>query len=130
MLDSKPVEALQVQLEAQGHRDAGPVEFALSVFDLGGGCIFGFASERAARFSIRIEPGEARGVLCELPSLNLMPGTYFLTAAVISSQGRTLLDAAQEIFRFEVVERDVYGTGIPPKGPAVVFVDSNWRLVH
>lgn len=87
------------------------------------------------RLTMRETHGEAPAmneggkVTLEIPSLPLLPGSYYLQIGLVSS-GR-LVDLAENALLFEVQERAVYPTAkLPARGRAVVFTPCEWKLEY
>ncbi|MFO7654956.1 MAG: ABC transporter ATP-binding protein [Candidatus Krumholzibacteriia bacterium] len=67
-------------------------------------------------------------VECTLPDLRLVPGTYWLKLTV--GLPRRDLDDIDNAATFEVLPRDVYGTGdLPDPNHGLMIQHSQWRLV-
>jgi lipopolysaccharide transport system ATP-binding protein len=67
----------------------------------------------------------AQTVVCELPSLTLVPGEYRLRLALLVAG--TEIDAVEDAARLEVVPADYYGSGRLPRSGALVL-PQRWRL--
>lgn len=69
-----------------------------------------------------------QGVLiCEIPSLHLLQGTYQINLYVANSIGN--IDIIRPAILFNVIEADVYKTGQPPRsGHGLYFEPAIWRL--
>lgn len=87
------------------------------------------------RLTMRETYGEAPAiqeggrVTLEIPSLPLLPGSYYLQIGLVSS-GK-LVDLAENALLFDVLERAVYPTAkLPPRGRAVVFTPCEWKLEY
>jgi lipopolysaccharide transport system ATP-binding protein len=66
-------------------------------------------------------------VTCHIPSLPLVPGTYFVSPGC-GAQSKQL-DYVSRGCSLTVTETDVFGTGrLPPPKIAVVLVDANWDI--
>ena len=73
-----------------------------------------------------LEGGSGRWAICEIPDLPLLPGVYMLSVYI--HKGESGGDALERVARFEVLARDVFGTGgLPPRAKGVVFARSAWR---
>jgi lipopolysaccharide transport system ATP-binding protein len=69
--------------------------------------------------------GERVLLRCKVPHLDLMPGPYHIVVAVYSS--RLGSDRIDPVARFDVLTRDVFGTGrVPPAGDGVFFSRAEW----
>ena len=65
-------------------------------------------------------------LICEVPSLPLLPGTYRLHVAIADATD-TLQDAIDSAVFLDIVPADVFGTGRIPQGPGdILFVPSKW----
>jgi lipopolysaccharide transport system ATP-binding protein len=67
-------------------------------------------------------------LICTLPSLPLLPSTYYLTISVAGFTN-AMLDKIERVAVINVSERDVFKTGVrlgPDKG--ILFTLSSWRL--
>jgi lipopolysaccharide transport system ATP-binding protein len=87
------------------------------------------------RLTMRETHGEAPAmreggrITLEIPSLPLLPGSYYLQIGLVSS-GR-LVDLAENALLFDVHERAVYPTGkLPARGRAVVYAPCEWKLEY
>jgi hypothetical protein len=67
----------------------------------------------------------AQTVVCEIPSLTLVPGEYRLRLALLVAG--TEIDAVEDAARLEVVPADYYGSGRLPRSGALVL-PQRWRL--
>jgi lipopolysaccharide transport system ATP-binding protein len=66
-------------------------------------------------------------VTCDIPSLPLLPGTYFLT--LIIGDGANDLDRIDRAVEFTVEPADVFGTGqCPGAGHGVFFLPATWSF--
>jgi lipopolysaccharide transport system ATP-binding protein len=64
----------------------------------------------------------------DIPALNLMPGTYYLTAGV-AEVGGAVHDTAQNCLRIDVQPGAVYGSGrVVDNSYGVVFFPQTWSL--
>jgi hypothetical protein len=64
-------------------------------------------------------------VVCEIPSLTLVPGEYRLR--VFSYLGGAEVDVVEDAARFDVIPADYCGSGRLPRSGAVVL-PRHWRL--
>ena len=66
-------------------------------------------------------------VVCKIPRLPLMPGTYFVMPGCGSRV--TQLDLVPRASQLQVVEADAFGTGrLPQSSQALVLVDAKWSI--
>ena len=73
-----------------------------------------------------LDEGRGPWAVCEIPELPLLPGVYMLSVFV--HKGESGGDALERVARFEVLARDVFGTGgLPPRAKGVIFARSAWR---
>lgn len=71
-------------------------------------------------------PGQGKAE-CVIQNLPLVPGRYFISVAC--QINRVLADCVHEAITFDVLERDVFGTGrIPTAQSSVVFSDAIWTF--
>ena len=67
-------------------------------------------------------------LICTIPSLPLLPGSYFLTISVAGFTTVTL-DKIERAANLNVSERDVFKTGVRlGQDKGILFTFSNWRL--
>lgn len=66
-----------------------------------------------------------RMFICEIPSLNLVPGIYKILVAL--AIGGELSDLVEDAIRIEVIDTDYYGTGKTPWNGLIVL-KHHWRL--
>ena len=65
-------------------------------------------------------------LICEIPSLPLLPGTYRLNVGIADGTG-TLQDEVDSAVSLDIAPADVFGTGRIPNGPGdIFFVPSKW----
>lgn len=84
-------------------------------------------STKVAGYKVNTKNGE--GVIrCCVKNLNLVQGRYFINIAMIDSLGTMQFDHISQAAAFNVVERDLYGSGkrIDPNGGACFF-DQKWE---
>jgi lipopolysaccharide transport system ATP-binding protein len=66
-------------------------------------------------------------VTCDIPSLPLVPGTYFVSAGC--GAGVSLLDRLHRVVRLEITERDVFGTGkLPTAKESLIVAGASWGV--
>jgi lipopolysaccharide transport system ATP-binding protein len=67
-------------------------------------------------------------VRCTIPSINLVPGRYFMSLSV-GNIYNTLMDAITHAASFTIQPNDFFGTGkLPPSDLGVVMVQSRWEF--
>ncbi len=70
-----------------------------------------------------------RLVSCEIDELPLNPGRYVLAVSVVRARRR--VDYVERAAVFDVIERDVYGTGYPMEAKyGVVCLKGKWRIAQ
>ena len=68
-------------------------------------------------------------VSCEIDELPLNPGRYVLAVSVVRARRR--VDYVERAAVFDVIERDVYGTGYPMEAKyGVVCLKGKWRIAQ
>jgi lipopolysaccharide transport system ATP-binding protein len=99
---------------------------ALAIADAMGTRLCGINSRdtNGAVFSLRA--GEQVEVVCRVPRLNLLPGVYALNLGLQRTVSREALDYFAGALSFEVLPRDVFGTGKIPHGPGHMYLSSEW----
>ncbi|MBF4486013.1 ABC transporter ATP-binding protein [Flavobacterium sp. CSZ] len=97
-------------------------EFGLSIWDLKENKIISLSSEFKNQL---VNISNSGTIICEIPNLPLVKGSYILNCFVSSIFG--LEDYVENILEFEVEENDIFGTGktINPNWGMIV-VDHNW----
>jgi lipopolysaccharide transport system ATP-binding protein len=66
-------------------------------------------------------------VTCHIPRVPLLPGIYYVSLGCGTKNEQ--LDFATRARRLQVVEADVFGTGLlPPPTQAMVLVDADWEI--
>jgi lipopolysaccharide transport system ATP-binding protein len=100
-------------------------EFGLSIWDLKENKIISLSSEFKNQL---VDISNSGTIICEIPNLPLVKGSYVLNCFVSSIFG--LEDYVENILEFEVEENDIFGTGktINPNWGMIV-VDHNWLKV-
>jgi lipopolysaccharide transport system ATP-binding protein len=100
----------------------------------------GFENEHGQRvftahtmFDPRLRYPERAGdqtLICDIPSLPLVPGEYLLKISLMIGKSTTTADAVEDATRLTVTESDYYGTGkLPWKGAGTFVLKHNWRLL-
>ncbi len=86
-----------------------------------------YCANREAGFELPPLEGDCT-VECRLESLNLLPGRYSLDL-VLADMTRTTHDEVAGAATFEVIEHDVFESGMPmTQQDGVVFLKSSWTL--
>jgi lipopolysaccharide transport system ATP-binding protein len=68
-------------------------------------------------------------VVCEIPSLQLMPGRYVVDLWLEDFAAQAGLDMIADAISFEVVSADLLGTGrLPPSSEGPVFCNALWKF--
>jgi lipopolysaccharide transport system ATP-binding protein len=71
--------------------------------------------------------GRSARIACTIPSLPLLPGTYYVSLYLASGLGHG--DAVDGALAFEVTPHDIFGTGqIPSRGKGPVLTTGEWRV--
>ena len=66
-------------------------------------------------------------ITCHIPRVPLVPGMYYVTLGC--GTGDKQLDFIRGARKLQVVEADVFGTGLlPPSTQGLVLVDANWEI--
>jgi lipopolysaccharide transport system ATP-binding protein len=100
----------------------------------------GFENEHGQRvftahtmFDPRLSHQERAGeqtLICDIPSLPLVPGEYLLKLSLMVGKSTATADAVEDAARLTVTESDYYGTGkLPWKGAGTFVLKHNWRLL-
>ncbi len=86
-----------------------------------------YCANREAGFELPPLEGEC-SVECRLPTLNLLPGRYSLDL-VLADMTRTTHDEVPGAIFFDVIEHDVFASGMPmTQQEGVVFTRSEWSV--
>jgi len=127
-LSGEPFSALQmgdglrirVGIRAKGN--ASDISIGISIYNLHGFRICGFQSATTSGKTLVLEEGQLTSVDCIIPEMNLISGSYTVNINLIRMAGtREMTDMVRHALAFEVIPRDVYGTGQLPTGDAVYF---------
>jgi lipopolysaccharide transport system ATP-binding protein len=99
-------------------------EFGISIWDNNEGKIISLSSTFKNQLYNILSSGK---VICEIPNLPLVNGTYLLNAFVSSPFG--IEDYIERIFEFEVHENDIFGTGkiVNPEWGKIA-IEHNWFI--
>jgi lipopolysaccharide transport system ATP-binding protein len=120
---------LAVEADFAADRPLRPT-FAVTIKTAHGSPIFG-VSNRWTRQGADGPAVTSGTIICDLPHLPLMPGTYLLDLYFGDFGDPTRdLDVILDAISLEVFPSDIYGTGMLPRpidGP--VFCNANWTLV-
>ncbi len=74
-------------------------------------------------------PSRCGAVVCEIPSLDLMPGRYVVDLWLEDFAAQASLDMIADAISFEVVPADLLGTGrLPPTSEGAVFRRARWKF--
>jgi len=68
-------------------------------------------------------------VECKIPKMNLAPGVYSFNLMIKKYRTGEPVDSVQHAVSFEVIPRDVFGTGRTQWGSNVLFLDADFRLL-
>lgn len=117
---------LEVELEFVCFRPLSRPRFVLLFMNALGQIVFR-AKTNAALDTL---PRGTRGgkIRCRFPALNLIPGTYTITARINDSTAHRI-DGIEEAATIEVEEADVYGTGrVPQERGDLVYMPAEWSV--
>lgn len=117
--------SLKVEIEYTSlANDVEVSEFGISIWDNNEGKIISLSSTFKNQLQQISNSGK---VICEIPYLPLVNGTYILNAFVSSLFG--IEDYIERIFEFEVHENDIFGTGkiVNPEWGKIA-VEHNWFI--
>jgi lipopolysaccharide transport system ATP-binding protein len=86
------------------------------------------ASDRDAGQLTQCEPAVQGTIVCDVPDLRLLPGTYCADLSLGDAAGD--FDVIAGAISFEVLPADLLGTGrLPSPANGPVFCRANWRLL-
>jgi len=94
--------------------------------DLYGRRLVNFSPTHQAPQALRDAPRSGT-MRCRIPWVNLLAGRYLLT--VIASDDQGAIDRIDDCLDFEILPRDVFGTGrIPGPQHGVIYLESEWSV--
>jgi len=108
------------------NRQLSDVGFRIEITTIMGEMIYWFSTDYS-NTSIRVS-GKTGSVICYLPNLSLMPGSYSVNI-VCGAEGQ-LSDRVDKAMKFDVADGDYFGGGkIPPLGTVHVVAPQTWMAL-
>jgi lipopolysaccharide transport system ATP-binding protein len=99
---------------------------AVAITDAMGTRLCGLNSRDGSGEAFSLRAGAQMDIVCRLPQLNLLPGVYALNLGLQRTVSREPMDYFAGALSFEVLPRDVFGTGKIPHGPGHMYLFSEW----
>ncbi len=122
-------DTVSFQLAFESPRPIRPC-FGLTVKTERGFRVF-HASDRYCNQLADCEPVSSGVVVCKIPDLALIPGTYTADLWLEDFSVMASLDMIADAVSFEVIPSDIFGTGrLPPPSEGPIWVRATWRFDH
>ncbi len=121
-------DGLRVRLQIHPQANVRSAGISINVINSSGQGACVLDSIDTAGFQVDLHADRPLSIDCEIPSMNLMPGTYRLTLSLIRQAGckTEVLDNVSQAVSFEIIPKDIFHTGRIPKGPGILFLQPNW----
>ena len=119
-------EGFTVRMQVAARQPVENLVAAVALTDAMGTRLCGIHSRDVAGATWSLRGGEVREVVCRVPRVNLLPGMYALNVGLQRAVSRENLDYFAGALSFEVLPKDVFGTGKIPRGPGNIYLESEW----
>jgi len=118
---------LEIEIEAEADFGRRGMEFWVVIENEHTQRLLSLSTEFMCPDLVQTVRGRHARITCSIPSLPLLPGTYYLSLYLASAVDAG--DAIDGAMSFEVLAHDVFGSGrIPPRGKGPVLAVGTWQL--
>jgi hypothetical protein len=112
-----------------GVKEAGRFLLVIGVFNNQGERLCTLHTQTTANLSFAVSPGKRVRVACNISSVNLLPGTFKVSAALKSAAHKQRnVEGIDRAFEFEVVAKDVFHTGRMSNMSGVFYWPCHWDV--
>ena len=119
-------EGFAVKLRVRARQPVESLTVGIALADAMGTRLCGINSRDVAGATWSLCAGKSLEVACRVPRMNLLPGGYALNVGLQRAVSRENLDYFAGALSFEVLPKDVFGTGKIPRGPGNIYLESDW----